>query len=80
MMTSIKMYARRPWRLFVSRKQTIPSPAAAAAASCCPTIGNYEWSIGPGECQRCSAYVPQLTRRKGACTWLCDECAEDQES
>ena len=41
--------------------------------------GEWEWTIGPGECEVCGAYVPQLTRPKGTETWLCDECAEDVE-
>ena len=39
-----------------------------------------EWTIGPGECARCRAYVTQLTRDKqSGGLWLCDECAEDEE-
>ena len=41
---------------------------------------NEEWSIDPGECDRCHDYLPQLVR----CTdcggpWLCDECAKDHQ-
>jgi hypothetical protein len=41
---------------------------------------NPEWTIGPGEWERCRAYVPQLVRCKDCGgPWLCDECAEDHE-
>jgi len=35
--------------------------------------------MGPGECERCGAYVPQLARLNGSC-WLCDECAEEEDA
>lgn len=38
-----------------------------------------EWTIGPGECARCSAYVAQLVRFNEGGSWLCDECAEEDE-
>jgi formylmethanofuran dehydrogenase subunit E len=42
---------------------------------------NDEWTFGPGECERCGAYVPQLVRQKGNSQWLCDEChAEEEEA
>lgn len=37
-----------------------------------------EWSLAPGECDRCHAYVRQLVRTDGG-PWLCDECAEKEE-
>ena len=41
---------------------------------------NAEWTIGPGECERCGAYVPQLVRcRDCGGQWLCDECAEEHQ-
>jgi formylmethanofuran dehydrogenase subunit E len=38
-----------------------------------------EWTIGPGECERCQAYVAQLERGIEGGQWLCDECAETAE-
>lgn len=39
-----------------------------------------EWTISPGECQRCGDYVPQLVRdQERGGPWLCDECAEEDE-
>lgn len=40
---------------------------------------DWVWTIGPGECQRCGVYVPQLVRRPWGTLWLCDECAEDED-
>jgi hypothetical protein len=38
-----------------------------------------EWTIGPGECERCDYYAPQLTREKDSGgPWLCDECAVEE--
>lgn len=51
-------------------------------------MNEYEWTMGPGECERCGAYVPQLVRRvfeprqgwwDGCGSWLCDECMELEE-
>lgn len=45
-------------------------------------MDHYEWTMGPGECERCGAYVPQLVRFRGVAEgsernlWLCDECME----
>jgi hypothetical protein len=42
--------------------------------------GSSEWTIGPGACESCGAYVPQLVRcRECMQPWLCDECAEEHE-
>jgi hypothetical protein len=38
-----------------------------------------EWTIGPGECERCAAYVPQLVRHIEGGDWICDECDETAE-
>jgi hypothetical protein len=44
------------------------------------TTPMWEWSISPGECERCHAYVPQLARCQDCGgPWLCDECAEGHE-
>lgn len=40
------------------------------------TERKYEWTLAPGECERCGAYVPQLVRHLGTERWLCDECQE----
>lgn len=40
----------------------------------------WAWTLSPGECQECQAYVPQLVRcRACGSPWVCDECSEKHE-
>jgi len=74
-----KKTGMQPGEFRIRRKEPRGSDPGNDARALGESVPNqWEWTMGPGECERCQAYVPQLARLDGR-RWLCDECAEDEE-